>query len=40
MNRTQEEIDEQEAAWMAWSRESNKDMHDHCDLNDCHACCW
>ena len=38
VNRTQTEIDEQNEAFMQFSIESNKDMHDNCDLNDCHAC--
>jgi len=37
-NRTQEQIISDESALMAEIEESNKDMHDNCDLNTCRAC--
>jgi hypothetical protein len=36
--KTQEDIDNDEKAFMHQVKESNKDMCDNCDLNSCHGC--
>ena len=38
VNKTMEQIEEQNDAFMHFVIESNKDMHDNCDMNDCNAC--
>lgn len=37
-NRTQEEIDFEAKSFQLEVIELRKDMHDNCDMNNCHAC--